>query len=158
MASPGQGVCDLIRSAPGDPRNVSSWQQTPSDIRIPAPNGLHSEREVATDRAIKAWYSPLHCMGMTPSGRNLMLNHGSTSEPFIQSDNMKWRFAGQRAPAILDGASQADIVRALTLCRIMRRADDVRQTEKRLIDAELSMAYRLNPPGIDAGSEARVPH
>jgi hypothetical protein len=44
-----------------------------------------------------------------------MLNHGSTSEPFIQSDNMKWRFAGQRTPAILDGAAQADIVRALTL-------------------------------------------
>ena len=90
--------------------------------------------------------------------RNLMLNHGSTSEPFIQSDNMKWRFAGQCAPAILDCVAQADIVRALTLCRIMRRGDDVRQTEKRLIDAELSMAYRLNPSGIDAGSEARVPH
>ena len=69
---------------------------------------------------------------------------------------MKWRFPGQRAPAILDGTAQADIVRTLTLCRIMRRGDDVRQTQKRLIDPELSVAYRFNPPGIDAGSEARV--
>ena len=37
----------------------------------------------------------------------------------------------------------------------MRR--DIRQVEKRLIDAELSVAYRFNPPGIDAGGEARVP-
>jgi hypothetical protein len=34
---------------------------------------------------------------------------------------------------------------------------NVWQIEKRLIDAELSVAYRFNPPGIDAGSEARVP-
>jgi hypothetical protein len=78
-------------------------------------------------------------------------------EPFIQSDNMKWCFPGQRAPAILDGTAQANIVRALTLCRIMRRRDDVRQNKKRLIDPEFSVAYRFNPPGIDAGSEARVP-
>ena len=58
-------------------------------------------------------------------------------QPLIQSDNMKWRFPGQRAPAILDGTAQADIVRALTLCRIMRRGDDVRQTKKRLVDPEL---------------------
>ena len=78
-------------------------------------------------------------------------------QPFIQSENMKWCFPGQRAPAILDRTAQADIVRALTLCRIMRRGDDVWQTKKRLIDPEFSMAYRFNPPGIDAGSEARVP-
>jgi hypothetical protein len=41
-------------------------------------------------------------------------------QPLIQSDDMKWRFPGQRAPAILDGTAQADIVRALALCRIMR--------------------------------------
>jgi hypothetical protein len=49
----------------------------------------------------------------SPSPKNPMLNHGSTSEPFIQSDHMEWRFAAQHAPAILDGAVQADIVRAL---------------------------------------------
>jgi hypothetical protein len=70
---------------------------------------------------------------------------------------MKWRFPSQRAPAILDGTAQADIVRALTLRGIMRRGDDVRQTKKRLIDPEFSVAYWFNPPGIDAGSEARVP-
>ena len=78
-------------------------------------------------------------------------------EPLIRSDNMKWRFPGQCASAILDGTAQADIVRALTLCRVMRRGDDVRQTKKRLVDPEFSVAYRFNPPGIDAGSEARVP-
>ena len=36
---------------------------------------------------------------------------------------MKWCFSGQRAPAILDSTAQADIVRALALCRIVRRGD-----------------------------------
>jgi hypothetical protein len=57
---------------------------------------------------------------------------------------MKWCFPGQRAPAILDGTAQADIVRALTVCRrIMRRGDDVRQTKKRL--AALMLAVPVSP-------------
>ena len=39
---------------------------------------------------------------------------------------------------------------------VVRRGDDVRQVKKRLIDAELAVAYRFNPPGIDAGGKARV--
>jgi hypothetical protein len=69
---------------------------------------------------------------------------------------VKWCFAGQRAAAILNCPAQADVVRASALCRIVRRSDDVWQVEKRLVDAELSMAYRLNPPGIDAGGEMRI--
>jgi hypothetical protein len=38
----------------------------------------------------------------------------------------------------------------------MRRGDDVLQTKKRLIDPEFSVAYRFDPPGIDAGCEARM--
>ena len=97
-----------------------------------------------------------------PIGRARVIREHAQSrflhhQPFIQPDNMKWRFPGQCAPAILDGTAQADIVRALTLCRIMRGGDNVRQTKKRLIDPEFSVACRFNPPGIDAGSEARVP-
>jgi hypothetical protein len=69
---------------------------------------------------------------------------------------VKWRFAGQRAAAVLNCPARADIVRASALCRVVWRGDDVRQIEKRLIDAKLSVAHRLNPPGIDAGGKARV--
>src|SRR2546425_11814694 len=78
-------------------------------------------------------------------------------QPLIEPNDVKWRLAGQRAATVLNCAAQADIVRASALCRVVRRGDDVRQVEKRLIDAELSVAYRLNPPGIDAGGEARGP-
>ena len=78
-------------------------------------------------------------------------------QPLIEPDDVKWRLAGQGAATILNCAAQADIVCAFALCRVVRRGDDVRQVEKRLIDAELPVAYRFNPPGIDAGGEARVP-
>ena len=41
-------------------------------------------------------------------------------QPLIQPDDVKWRFAGQRAAAVLSCAAQADIVRASTLCRVVR--------------------------------------
>ena len=78
-------------------------------------------------------------------------------QPLIEPDDVKWRLAGQSATTVLNCAAQAYIVRAFGLCRVVRRGDDVRQVEKRLIDAELSVADRFNPPGIDAGGEARVP-
>src|SRR5437879_12362584 len=76
-------------------------------------------------------------------------------QPLIEPNDVKWRLAGQRAATVLNCAAQADIVRASALCRVVRRGNDVRQVEKWLIDAELSVAYRLNPPGIDADGEPR---
>src|ERR1700730_17490370 len=38
----------------------------PTDIRIPALMACPSEREVAADLAIKAWYRPLPLHGVTP--------------------------------------------------------------------------------------------
>src|ERR1700674_4799063 len=69
-------------------------------------------------------------------------------QPFIEPDDLKWRLAGQGAATVLNCAAQAEIVRAPVLCRVVRGGDDVRQVEKRLIDAELSVAYRFNPPGV----------
>ena len=69
---------------------------------------------------------------------------------------MKWRRAGQGAATVLNCATQGNVVRVSALSRVVRRGDDVRQVKKRLIDAELAVAYRFNPPGIDAGSKERV--
>src|SRR5260370_22671645 len=46
------------------PRRVLEGKQTILGRWKSGADGL----EVVTDRAIKAWYRPLHCMGMTPSG------------------------------------------------------------------------------------------
>ena len=70
---------------------------------------------------------------------------------------MKWRPAGQGAATVLNCATQGNVVCVAALSRVVRRGDDVRQVEKWLIDAELAVAYRFNPPGIDAGGKARVP-
>ena len=77
-------------------------------------------------------------------------------QAFIRPNDVKWRFAGQRA-ANSSQLREADVVRAHALCRVVRRSDDVSQTEERLVHAELSMANRLNPPGVDTGGKARVP-
>ena len=70
---------------------------------------------------------------------------------------MKWRPTGQGTATVLNCAAQCNVVCVSALSRVVRRGDDVRQVEKRLIDAELAVAYRLNPLSIDAGGEARVP-
>jgi hypothetical protein len=78
-------------------------------------------------------------------------------QPLVESDDVKWRLARQDATTVLNRTTQGDIVRVPTLSRVVRRSDDVWQVEKRLSDAELAVAYRFDPPGIDAGSKARVP-
>ena len=83
--------------------------------------------------------------------------HSTLYQPFIRPDEVKWSFSVQRAATVLNGAAQADVVRASALCRVVRRSDDVWQIEERLVHAELSMANRLNPPGVDTGGKARVP-
>ena len=41
-------------------------------------------------------------------------------QPFIRSNDVKWRSTGQRAAAVLNCAAQADIMRASTLRRVVR--------------------------------------
>src|ERR1700687_1129489 len=74
----------------------------------------------------------------------------------VGSDEVKRRLARQGAASVLDGASQADIMGAAGLRRVVRRADDVGELDERLVHAELAVAHRLDPPGIDAGGEARM--
>ena len=41
-------------------------------------------------------------------------------QPLIESDEVKRRLAGQSAATVLNRAAQADVVRAITLCRVVR--------------------------------------
>jgi hypothetical protein len=41
-------------------------------------------------------------------------------QPLIESDDMKGCLAGQRAATVLNRAAQADVVRAIALCRVVR--------------------------------------
>ena len=41
-------------------------------------------------------------------------------QPLIETDDVKWRLAGQSATTVLNCAAQADIVRAFALCRVVR--------------------------------------
>ena len=41
-------------------------------------------------------------------------------QPLIEPDDVKWRLAGQGATTVLNCAAQADIVRAVALCRVLR--------------------------------------
>jgi hypothetical protein len=41
-------------------------------------------------------------------------------QPLIEPDDVKWRLAGQGAATVLNCAAQADIMRAATLCRVVR--------------------------------------
>jgi hypothetical protein len=77
-------------------------------------------------------------------------------QSLIEPDDVKWYLTGQDATTVLNCPAQGDVVRVSALSRVVRRGDDVRQVKKRLIDAELAVAYRFNPPGIDAGSKERV--
>src|SRR5207302_379618 len=53
--------------------------------------------EVALDHRVEAFVLKVEDLLLAHCQISFaVLHHGSTSEPFIQSDNMKWRFAGQR--------------------------------------------------------------
>jgi hypothetical protein len=41
-------------------------------------------------------------------------------------------------------------------CRIVRRADDVREVEKWMIHREAAVAHWFHPPGIDTGKKLRM--
>ena len=41
-------------------------------------------------------------------------------QPLIEPNDVKWRLAGQGAATVLNCAAQADIVRAVALCRVVR--------------------------------------
>src|SRR5262249_20586744 len=58
--------------------------------------------------------------------RRLQIAHSATvlHEPLIETDDMKCCLTGQGAATVLDCATQADIVRAPALCRVVRRGDD----------------------------------
>jgi hypothetical protein len=49
------------------------------------------------------------------SGERTFLN-----QPLIESDDMKGCLSGQRAATVLNRAAQADVVRAIALCRVVR--------------------------------------
>ena len=48
------------------------------------------------------------------------LSYTVLHQPLIETDDVKWRLAGQSATTVLNCAAQADIVRAFALCRVVR--------------------------------------
>ena len=76
--------------------------------------------------------------------------------PFVGADQVPRRLAEDGAPAILDGAPEVFVTPSPTSRRIVRRADDVRQVEKRIAHGEVAVPNRLHPPRVDAGKKIRV--
>src|SRR5947207_12821914 len=63
----------------------------------------------------------------------------------LGADQVPGRFAQERAPAIRDRAAQRGVAPDAAAGRIVRRADHVRQIEKRVTHLEAAVPPRLDP-------------
>src|SRR5208337_3343299 len=61
MTYRGQGVCDLPRSASGDPRNVSSWHITDYSLRCSNSAAIGDNRTFETNRRLQSVGSRIAC-------------------------------------------------------------------------------------------------
>src|ERR1700738_52316 len=68
---------------------------------------------------------------------------------------VEWRFAQKDPAAILHRPAHRHLPPALGGGRVVRRTDDIGKLEKRVVEAEPAVPDRLDPPGVDAGSEGR---
>src|SRR4051794_6467526 len=80
---------------------------------------------------------------------------GRCRRALVLADQVERRHPLEDPPAVRGSASQGDLAPAADGSRVVRRADDVRQLQERLIHPELAMANRLDPPGVEAGGEVR---
>src|SRR5208282_6945163 len=76
--------------------------------------------------------------------------------PLVGADQVPRRLAEDGAPAILHSAPEVLVTPCPAPRRIVRRADDVREVEKRVTHREAAMPHRLHPPRVDAGEKVRM--
>ena len=92
-----------------DPRADRFWKFVFQRDRLPADLW---EKAVDANARLRAMYDDF----ISEIARSTTVLH----QPFIEPNDVKWRFAGQRAATVLNCAAQADIVRASALCRVVR--------------------------------------
>src|ERR1700726_633063 len=80
----------------------------------------------------------------------------SLEHPLVGADQVPRRLAEDGAPAILHSAPEVFVTPCPAPRRIVRRADDVREIEKRVTHREAAVPHRLHPPRIDAGEKVRM--
>src|ERR1700724_4049609 len=80
----------------------------------------------------------------------------SLEHPLVGADQVPRRLAEEGAPAILHSAPEVFVTPCPAPRRIVRRADDVREIEKRVTHREAAVPHRLHPPRIDAGEKVRM--
>src|SRR6266446_627331 len=86
-----------------------------------------------------------------PSARRCLLEH-----PLVGADQVPRRLAEDGATAILHSAPEVFVTPCPAPRRIVRRADDVREVEKRVTHREAAVPHRLHPPRIDPGEKVRM--
>src|SRR5215467_10306901 len=77
----------------------------------------------------------------------------SSEHPLVGGDKVPRHLAEDGAPAILDTAPEVLVTPCPAPHRIVRRADHVREVEKRVTHRELAVPYRLHPPRVDASEK-----
>src|SRR5208282_5499007 len=73
--------------------------------------------------------------------------------PLVGADQVPRRLAEDGAPAILHSAPEVFVAPGPATRGIVRRADHVRQVEKRVTHREAAVPHRLHPPRIDASEK-----
>src|SRR5215471_5144569 len=85
------------------------------------------------------------------AARRCLLEH-----PLVGPDKVPRRLANDGAPAILDSAPEVLVTPCPAPRRIVRRADHVREVEKRVTHRELAVPHRFHPPPVDASKKVRM--
>src|SRR5215472_16531873 len=82
------------------------------------------------------------------AARRCLLEH-----PLVRPDKVPRRLAKDGALAILDSAPELLVTPCPAARRIVRRADHVREVEKRVTHREVAVTHRFHPPRVDAGEK-----
>src|SRR5215813_3978460 len=85
------------------------------------------------------------------AARRCLLEH-----PLVRPDKVPRRLANDGALAILDSATEVLVTPCPAPRRIVRRADHVREVEKRVTHREVAVPHRFHPPRVDAGEKVRM--
>src|SRR6476469_4579342 len=113
--------------------------------------GLFSEPTAVVQPLLGGPFMPVTRPDSTLEWLQLTLEH-----PLVGADQVPRRLAKDGAPTILHSAPEVFVTPSPAARRIVRRADHVRQVEKRVTHREASVPHRLHPPCVDAGEKVRM--